>query len=327
MLFEKEEVASVIDVMKHSVGSVASEKEKDEESSKCVECKKYKEVYDYKEAVIKKAHRERKALGDKLKSMAGQRKFFFNKSKGIESELKEAKKENIELKARISTLEQQNDTTEEPASSLVMPEVLVVEEVAAAPENPAVASTVEGYKCRRCGEDRESIRSLSDHMRVKHPNVQFKCQKCPTKFPFKSTLRNHVRVAHPATVHPCTVCQTVFLLKSGLIAHRATKCRTPAPRQQQSSGQVSAPPMVAPQVAAAAPQVAVAAPQFGAPQFVAPQVVTAAPQVAAPQFGAPQVVTAAPQVATAAPRSRPPSLGPLRCLPPSSRWTDRVNRN
>ena len=139
------------------------------------------------------------------------------------------------MKASISILEQQNVTrqalkypTEDPASSLVMPEVLVVEEVAAAPENTAAPGTIEGYKCRRCGEDRESIRSLSDHMRVKHPNVQFKCQKCPTKFPFKSTLRNHVRVAHPATVHPCTVCQTVFLLKSGLIAHRATKCRTPA---------------------------------------------------------------------------------------------------
>ena len=285
-----------------------------------------------KKAVIGKSERERKALGDKLKSMAGQRKFFFNKSKGIESELKEAKNDNLQLKARISILEQKNvtrealkDTSEEPASFLVMPEVLAVEEVAAAPENTAAASTIEGYKCRRCGEDRESIRSLSDHMRVKHPNVQFKCQKCPTKSPFKSTLRNHVRVAHPATVHPCTVCQTVFLLKSGLIAHRATRCKTPAPRlqqqqpvqlQQQPIGQVSAPPSTAPQVSVAAPQfvapqpvapqfVAPAAPQTVATQFVAPHPV--APQPVAPIFTAPQVATTAPQVVAPVPQGVGPS--------------------
>ena len=89
------------------------------------------------------------------------------------------------------------------------------------------------------------------------------------------------------------------------------RCRTPAPRlqqqqqgiQQQSSGQVTAPPTAAPQVAAAAPQ-------FGAPHVVeaAPQVATAAPQVAAT---APQVAAAAPQfVALHFDAAAPQTVGP-----------------
>ena len=69
------------------------------------------------------------------------------------------------MKARISILEQKNvtsdalkDTPGNPDSSLVMPEVLVVEEVAAAPENMAAASTIEGYKCRRIWCSRTMIK-------------------------------------------------------------------------------------------------------------------------------------------------------------------------
>ena len=240
-LFEKKEVVGVIEVMENATTKVVIEKEKEAENGDCTECVKYKEVEKYKEAVLDKSEKERKALGDKLKSMSGQRKYFLHKSKDMEKQLEEAKKKNEEMRTRILSLEKEKQTREGVEgigfSSNVMPDVLVVEEVAASTENHVAGNTIEGYKCRRCGEDRESIRSLSDHMMVKHPNIPFKCKKCPNKFSFKSTLRNHMRVAHPATVHPCTVCQTVFLLESGLIAHRATKCI--GPRHHGSSGSSS----------------------------------------------------------------------------------------
>ena len=65
-LFEKDKVVGVIDVMEHASRKNETEKENGVETPSCKECIKYKEVEDYKEAVLDKSERERKALGEKL---------------------------------------------------------------------------------------------------------------------------------------------------------------------------------------------------------------------------------------------------------------------
>ena len=169
--------------------------------------------------------------------MTGQKRFFLNKSRDLETQLKEAKQKNIEIEKRISTLEVERSTAEDMSNIRFTATVPLAAEVMATNSN---ISQTEKYKCRKCDEERESINSLSDHMKAKHPNIQHKCRKCPERFSFKSTMRNHMHVAHPKTVYPCVICHTVFLTNTGLLGHRSQRCKTPT----------VAPSSVAPQVAA-----------------------------------------------------------------------------
>ena len=321
-LMEKQVVSSIIDIIMHSVEKEANGNvnKHDKEKSNCLECEKYKQVEQHKEAKITKIDNEKKALGEKLKAMTGQKRFFLNKSRDLETQLKEAKQKNVEIEKRLSNLEVERPRDEDTSSIRFTATVPVVAQATAT--NSSISQT-EKYKCRKCDAERESIESLSDHMKAEHPNIQRKCKKCPEKFAFKSTMRNHMHVSHPKTVYPCVICHTVFLTNTGLLGHRSQRCKTPrvasplvapqvaAPSTAQAAPQVDAPQVVAPNLAAplvVAPQFAApSAPQFAAPvvgpQFVAPQSVapqSVAPQSVAPQFVAPQFAASqvAPQVAS-----------------------------
>ena len=228
-LIEKEVVLSVLDGLFHSVNEVLENKDEGEKEQ-CEECKKYKEVEQHKEKILNKSEKEKKALGDKLKSMAGQRRFHHNKSKDLEKELEDARKKIEDMQKRIAIMEKEKSTSEALqtirfTAAPTVPEVQEVSEVE--PEATLTDSTAETFKCRKCEEERENIQSLSEHMKIKHPNNHFKCPKCPQKYPFKSSLRAHIKITHPTIVHQCSVCKTAFLRQSGLIAHRASRCKTP----------------------------------------------------------------------------------------------------
>ena len=59
----------------------------EKETPKCEECMKLKEVEENQEKLLKKSDQDIKALCDKLKSMAGQKRFHVNKSKALEKEV------------------------------------------------------------------------------------------------------------------------------------------------------------------------------------------------------------------------------------------------
>ena len=140
------------------------------------------------------------------------------------------------MMTKISILELEKATLEGLRNMRVgapVSEVPVVPDPTAL-ESKILSSTPGKYKCKRCEEECQSMKSLGDHMKVKHPNVQFKCGKCPKAFPFKSALRNHVKIGHATIVHQCTICNGMFLTKQGIDGHRSTKCETPtAPNVQQ----------------------------------------------------------------------------------------------
>ena len=269
--FANKVIPSVINIVIESVSEhiTAEVKGKEGETPSCEECVKRKEVEENQEELLKKSDKENKVLSDKLKSMAGQKRFHVNKSKALEIEVESARLTISEMQKRITILGAKQSTQEgfrdmtfspsagvgETAATESVSETVtnkdVTEEQTVRPGLPKAAGRI---KCRKCNEQRENMKSLGEHMRVKHPNIIYKCDKCPLKYPFKSALKNHFRIVHTYIAHPCNVCKTNFLTKTGLDAHRSSKCKTPAP------------PVVAPQVAA--PQVA--APQVPVPQVPAP---------------------------------------------------------
>ena len=292
VLFKKRVSPCVIDVLAEIGGKQVTPKlkEKEKVSPQCDECVKRKEVAENQEELLKKSEKDNKNMVDKLKSMAGQRRFHVSKSKALEKEVENTRKTLGEMQKRISVLELEKSTLEALKNLAPLPPQLVSDMVGpeAVPETATAAHTEEQVvrsqpktkgakkvKCRKCNEEREDMTSLIEHMKVKHPSIQYKCDKCPQKYPFMSALSNHFRIAHPAIAHSCNVCKTVFVTKLGLDAHRSTKCKTPATRVQQHV------------VASQAPAPHVPAPQVPAPHLPAPQV--PAPHVPAPQVPAPHI--------------------------------------
>ena len=273
VLFQKQVSPCVLDVLAETGGKQvkAVVKEKTTVNPECDECDKRKEVEENQEELLKKSEKENKIENDKLKSMAGQKRFHVNKSKALAKEIEDTRRTLGEMQKRISVLELEKSTLEALKNIAPPPPLVVSDMVApkavpeAVPETVPEAPTEEQVvspqpttrvakkvKCRKCKEEREDMTSLSEHMKVKHPSIQYKCDKCHQKYPFMSALRNHFRIAHPAVVHSCNVCKTVFVTKLGLDNHRSTKCKTPAAPVQQhvTANQVTSPEAPAPQVPA-----------------------------------------------------------------------------
>ena len=258
---------------------------KEKETPECQECVKRKEVEENQEKLLKKSDKDNKGLFDKLKSMAGQKRFHVNKSKALEKEVESTRLTLSEMQKRISVLELEKSTYEalksmtfsppDNVGASAVPESApdVVTNMDAAKEqtdSPGLAKTAGRVKCRKCNEKRENLKSLSEHMRAKHPSIQYKCDKCPQKYPFKATLKNHYRVAHTYVSYPCNVCKTNFLTKMGLDVHRSSKCKTPAPpasNPQDVTPQAASPPAAVPPTAASP---AVAPPTAASPATTLP---------------------------------------------------------
>ena len=158
-LMEKPIVNSIIEILIDAVEKVTNEnkEESDKEKAGCPECSKYKQVEEHKEAHITKIEKEKKHLDEKLRSMTGQKRYYVNKSNDLEAQLEEAKQRNKEFMAKISTMESlQSMRFVEPvpleSNSEAVPDVIVVEQVAPAPDNSGAATTIQVFKCRRCGE-------------------------------------------------------------------------------------------------------------------------------------------------------------------------------
>ena len=103
------------------------------------------------------------------------------------------------MQKKISVLEAENATAEglrslrfsAPVQEIPVPEA--TERIIAS--DPGIDAPQ--FKCKHCKVDYESIQTLGDHIKAKHPNSQFKCEKCPNRYPFKSAMKNHMKLKHP----------------------------------------------------------------------------------------------------------------------------------
>ena len=95
-LMEKQIVIGIFEILIDTVEKVANEnrEESDKAKSDCTECSKYKQVKEHKEAHITKIEKEKKHLNEKLRSMTGQKRYYFNKCNDLEAQLKEANHRN-----------------------------------------------------------------------------------------------------------------------------------------------------------------------------------------------------------------------------------------
>ena len=209
-LFEKE------------VGPRVSE-DKEADISDCGGCETLKKA---KEKLKDKYVKDTNALIAKVQSVTGQNRFHMNKGKELEKVVEISKKTINDLKERVDLLEAENVRAESLNNiRFTAPDTNVS---ASTPEVQTEKPEQNGrFKCKKCNEERENIRSLSDHIKIKHPNSQFKCDKCQQRLPFKSALKHHMKTKHPKINYQCFVCKTTFISKIGLISHRSSRCKSP----------------------------------------------------------------------------------------------------